>query len=481
MLFGGNKKKQSLHPRRLTLSIAFIFFLALFSKGERLPIKTYTVADGLLRDNVYKIKQDSRGFLWFCTVEGISRFDGYTFTNFTVADGLPDRRVNDFLETKDGSIYMATDKGLAKLNPTGIHHSIRETKSEIPNSNNPLFTVEFSGSSGQIEINRLFEDENGLVFVGTSHGLYRLNEKAQLEVVNLVESPAKADQPPITAIIRDRRGALWVGTRGSGLFRILPSGETEQFTEKNGLPDRYVSALHEDKNNRIWVGLSPNNVSGLLTLVARPEKNQNIVERHYRQKEGLPADWITDLYETDAGQFLVGTTGGLCLWQGGENSVCKIYTGANDACDAEVWSITEDKDKNLWLGTRCGAKKWKRYGFTTYTEADGTGYPLANSIFENSAGDLFASFNNGGAGNKPSGRTRRAIGGFRPATDFYVSRSRLALPICQKSSRKKLSSARNQRRCFAFLKIRAAIFGSRRPIRCGNYGAGSGQPADGKI
>ncbi|HEX9959601.1 MAG TPA: two-component regulator propeller domain-containing protein [Pyrinomonadaceae bacterium] len=138
----------------------------MFSRAERLPIKTYTVADGLLRDNVYKIKQDSRGFLWFCTVEEISRFDGYTFTNFTVADGLPDRRVNDFLETKGGSIYIATGKGLAKLNPTGIHHSIRETKPENRNPNNSLFTVEFSGSPGQIGINRLFEDESGQVFVG---------------------------------------------------------------------------------------------------------------------------------------------------------------------------------------------------------------------------------------------------------------------------------------------------------------------------
>ena len=49
--------------------------------AERLPVKTYTVADGLLRDYVYKIRQDSQGFLWFCTPGGLSRFDGYAFTN----------------------------------------------------------------------------------------------------------------------------------------------------------------------------------------------------------------------------------------------------------------------------------------------------------------------------------------------------------------------------------------------------------------
>ncbi len=105
--------------------------------AERLPIKTYTVADGLLRDGVYKIKQDSRGFLWFCTAEGISRFDGYAFTNFTTSDGLPERHVNDFLETKKGEIWIATDGGLAKLNPTGLAGS----------KDNPLFTVILTDNS----------------------------------------------------------------------------------------------------------------------------------------------------------------------------------------------------------------------------------------------------------------------------------------------------------------------------------------------
>src|SRR5687768_3251786 len=96
----------------LAASFCFVIF-SNFILAERLPVKTYTVADGLLRDMVMRIRQDSRGFLWFCTSEGISRFDGASFVNFRAEDGLPDRHTNDFLETSHGNYLIATDKGLA--------------------------------------------------------------------------------------------------------------------------------------------------------------------------------------------------------------------------------------------------------------------------------------------------------------------------------------------------------------------------------
>lgn len=86
-------------------------------RAERLPIKTYTTADGLARDHINRIVQDSRGFLWFCTTEGLSRFDGYKFSNYGVEQGLPGRDVTDFLETRSGTYWVATDRGLARFNP----------------------------------------------------------------------------------------------------------------------------------------------------------------------------------------------------------------------------------------------------------------------------------------------------------------------------------------------------------------------------
>ncbi len=85
------------------------------ASGSQLPVRVYSTADGLKNNSVNRIVQDSRGFLWFCTSEGVSRFDGYGFVNYGVAEGLGHRRVNDVLESRSGDIWIATGGGLSKL------------------------------------------------------------------------------------------------------------------------------------------------------------------------------------------------------------------------------------------------------------------------------------------------------------------------------------------------------------------------------
>src|ERR1700730_3627194 len=96
--------------RRLVLGAALLITFSQLTRAGRLPIKTYTTADGLARDQVNRIVRDSHGFLWFCTAEGLSRFDGYTFTNYTMDQGLPHREVYDLIET----VAATTGSQLAK-------------------------------------------------------------------------------------------------------------------------------------------------------------------------------------------------------------------------------------------------------------------------------------------------------------------------------------------------------------------------------
>src|SRR6185436_9629561 len=74
--------------------------LSLSAAAERLPLKSYTTTDGLAHNVVNKIVRDSRGFLWFCTADGLSRFDGYTFANYGTEHGLPHPNVTNILETR---------------------------------------------------------------------------------------------------------------------------------------------------------------------------------------------------------------------------------------------------------------------------------------------------------------------------------------------------------------------------------------------
>lgn len=353
--------------------------MPVFVHVERLPIKTFTTVDGLRRDIVTRVRKDSRGFLWFCTPEGISRFDGVGMTNFGAADGLPGRFINDFLETKSGAVYVATSKGLARLNPHGIRGS----------KDNPLFTLLLPDNVTAQRVETLFEDSRNQVWVGTNNGLYKLIEcdgrQPVLEVVQLAEP--QIEGPGILEIMEDRNGALWMGST-RGLLRLHPGGRTEQFTVENGL----IISLLEDTHGRIWAGSREH---GLALLKPEPDARGLIVERIFTKQDGLPAEWIPDLLQSSDGKMWVATVSGLCLWQGesGAASVCKTYREENGLCDLDIWSITEDKDGNLWAGTACGAKKIVRYGFTSYTEEDGLGNVIIQSIFENRDGELLVTSN----------------------------------------------------------------------------------------
>jgi ligand-binding sensor domain-containing protein len=112
------------HSRSFRLVYAIILLLAWSTissaPAETLPLKHFTTSDGLAHDRINRIVRDSRGLLWFCTAEGLSRFDGYQFKNYTRDEGMPHRSINDFLELPDGRYWVATGDGLVLFNPQGL-------------------------------------------------------------------------------------------------------------------------------------------------------------------------------------------------------------------------------------------------------------------------------------------------------------------------------------------------------------------------
>jgi PAS domain S-box-containing protein len=351
-----------------------------WTNAEQLPLKTYTTAQGLARDYVSRIRQDSRGFLWFCTSDGLSRFDGYGFTNYSTAEGLPHRVVNDILESRNGEYWIATAQGLALLNP----------KAGKPEEH---FTVLRPTRTKRAEyVLTIFEDRGGVIWLGTGGGLYRLDQsggRRELRFVELGMPVEGAEGAGVNAILEDEKGALWLGTE-SGIYRRLPSGQVEHYATGNGLPHDEVATLLKDRTGNLWAGTS----QGLCLLVAEPSPDRTIVARLFTTGDGLANNKVSSSAETSDGHLWVGTVGGLVELipqsKPGEFQI-RNYTKAEGLSDNIITSLMQDREGDLWVGSDSGGlMKVARGGFTTYTETDGLGSGRIAAFIEDRAGAFYA-------------------------------------------------------------------------------------------
>ena len=137
----------------ITLLLSVLFVLSNKAAAERLPMKTYTAVDSLTNNRIHRTVCDSRGFIWFCTTEGLSRCNGYSFVNYTIDNGLPFHSINDLLEAPDGAYWLATNgRGVIRFTPK---------TSAQENDEQSRFTVYPVGDKPVTNrVNRLFRDHN---------------------------------------------------------------------------------------------------------------------------------------------------------------------------------------------------------------------------------------------------------------------------------------------------------------------------------
>ncbi|HYW74853.1 MAG TPA: two-component regulator propeller domain-containing protein, partial [Pyrinomonadaceae bacterium] len=356
--------------------------------AERLPIKTYTTADGLARDHINRIVQDSRGYLWFCTSEGLSRFDGYKFVNYGTEQGLPGREVNDFLETRGGVYWVATNKGLARFNPDPLPPANTPGAAGSPQR----FVVYHPADEPDAQnVSVIYEDHAGVIWCGTTAGLFRLDQLNGgwvFSFTDIIQPAALEHDKTPRSIIEDRRHSLWIGAE-SGLYRRTPDGVTERYTAEEGLPKfGNGRALLEDHEGRLWLGTG----SGLFQLVTDPSPHRQVVESVYTTRNGLSDNNVNSLFESADGRFWVGTGVGLSELlpaQPRDGPAFRNYTPANGLSDSAPTSIAEDHQHNLWIGTAYGGViRLAASGFTSYYQTDGLGGVEVASIFDDQAGEL---------------------------------------------------------------------------------------------
>ena len=385
-------KRQS-RSRRLLLLLATVLGFELAVLAEQLPLKRYTSSDGLIRDYISRIVLDSHGFLWFCTPEGLSRFDGYAFANYGAADGLH-HSVRDLLQARDGTYWIATASGLYRFDPDASKHgpeSNNQPVSSKAGERGPKFVLYGPGDNERARsVNIVKEDRSGVIWCGTDAGLYRLDQVQgswSFSFVDIGLPASRPDDTMISTILEDHRGAIWIGS-GSGLYRRLPGGAFERYTTQHGLPFNDVRALLEDREGRLWVGTT----LGLCQLQAESDSSRAAVADNYTTNDGLAHNWITSLLQTADGRLWVGTNGGLSEWVPDakqRSQIFRSYTNAQGLSAKEVQSLAEDADGELWVGTESGgAMKVAQGGFATYTETEGLRDTRIASIFEDKAGEL---------------------------------------------------------------------------------------------
>lgn len=338
--------------------LAFLLGLAACAgaAAEQLPLRSYGIQDGLASDSVIGILRDSRGYLWFATTDGVSRFDGERFSSYGVENGLPQARAEQVLETRDGTIWVATRGGLARYIPGR-------------KAGQPAFAaVPWRGQSPGAPVYALHEDGMGRLWVGGADRLTCLTA-GQPRDVPLAGLARPAGR--ISSFAETADGSLWIGSEG-GLLRLLPKDFSLAYAAQPSSGDP-VLGLAVDSTGRLWIA----HASGVLALRPASGDISNISNIASRR-----------IFAARDGRVWLATGQGLAVWDAARGLTS--WTTDNGLPEPAITAVAEDRAGNLWLGTgSSGALRLARRGLTGFTARDGLSGEVT-ALFIASDGSLAA-------------------------------------------------------------------------------------------
>jgi PAS domain S-box-containing protein len=388
-------------PTSHAVLILIAIVLALSAKSifaERLPIKIYTSADGLGSSFVNGIMRDSRGFLWICTRDGLSRFDGAHFVTYQVGDKNAPPGIESILETRQGIYWIVTTGGLYRFDPRVLPAAAEST-------DRPRLNAEFITETRFI----LTEDRNGDLWGGLPSGLYHAVEngtKTSFEKVNLKSNRDLA----VTSIVESRDGSLWIGSYTTVLRRTPDGGEI--YYDIPPSPHDAVTGLQEDRDGRIWVG----RVSGIYAI--QPESLEDVSAGRVAGARSLdslaktqPAIQATVTVPQKAGDifryaFFKDDRHAKCFYETSDGklwlsdgSVVANFDGRkfevlNSGSIKGATKVAQDSGGNLWLAGSTGLMRVDRHGLVSYGEDDGLKSTAVTTIGESQNGHLYFSGDN---------------------------------------------------------------------------------------
>jgi ligand-binding sensor domain-containing protein len=205
-----------------------------FQKDRATPYR-FPMLSGVRVRNVFR---DREGTLWVGTDgRGVYHQAGQQFVHYTTRQGLVNNFVRAFLQSRDGSVWIATDEGVS-----------RWTRSTFTN-------YQMSDGLCYFSTRSILEDRNGDLWIGTDRGVSRLHNN-KFETDDAVQA---LREEKVWAIHQDPEGGLWFGTRTGGLYHWR-SGKLSHYTVAQGLASNSIYELLEDHEGKLWVS-GPNGIS----------------------------------------------------------------------------------------------------------------------------------------------------------------------------------------------------------------------------
>lgn len=353
--------------------------------------KQWDNESGLTQNTVYDVLEDDQGFIWVATEVGLARFDGHVFKNINVST-YPDLNSDYFMDFRDmsrssnGGIWAVSRNAVFEINNHSVNtHDFRDYLKDsrliclsednngvlwIGTDNGVLFSLE-DGAVNQFErwtdeargSIQVLEKTAGALFIGTSEGLFIRNDTSG-SIIKLPDFNSWS----IRALIQDSDGTIWAGTENQGIIR-KSSDRTTQFTEEDGLPERFITSLDLGPNGKLWIGTIS---SGLYVLVDEEIRDGD--------RKGFLSNSVRSIYISEQNVMWVGTAGS-GLKQMREADIYNLPDRLGLSDDI-ILPIYEHKKGDTWLGTAGnGIFRMKDGNLLRYTRDDGLASQIVLSIY----------------------------------------------------------------------------------------------------
>lgn len=345
----------------LKLYIPILFFALLVAKQKSLcqnlniTIEHFGIDDGLSQSLINCIIQDSKGFIWIGTQDGLNKYNGYSFKVFRHepldSNSLSSNNIQAIYEDPEGYIWIGTQYGLNRFD--------RETGN---------FKRYYKRVDGKIignanDINSIFVDETGFVWAKTLGALHKLNP-ATGKFKTYSHNPDYFNINSQLAITKDSRDVLWVGSN-VGLYYLNEEYDElvrYQYHSDNpqSISHNEIRAICEDGDGTLWIGTG----NGLNSF----DKKTKTFKRYYyavNSKKFSRENTINSICEDHRQRIWLGTNNGLSYFDKTDSVIKKLnYSNCynNVKIENSISSIIEDQSNILWLGTWDGLFKLDQKG-----------------------------------------------------------------------------------------------------------------------